>query len=505
PALPHVVVPAARRALRAMVGHLVVDATDARLGRAIARLRHDGVRLNLNLLGEAVLGEREAARRLDGTRTLLARDDVDYVSIKVSAAVAPHSPWAFDEAVADVVERLVPLYHLAATSRSPKFVNLDMEEYRDLDLTIAVFTTILDRPEFRHLEAGIVLQAYLPDSLAAMMQLQDWSAARRARGGAPIKVRVVKGANLPMERVEASLHDWPPATWGSKQQTDTHYKRLLDYAFEPDRIANVRIGVAGHNLFDVAHAWLLAGRRDVRDGVDVEMLLGMAHSQAEVVRRHVGGILLYTPVVHPGEFDVAIAYLVRRLEEGAGQDNFMSAVFALHDDESLFDREKQRFLASLADVDGTVPRPNRTQNRLVGPLEPPGPGFANTADTDPSLPANRTWGRQILGRAAASRLGVDTIASNTVRTARQLDDLLANTAAHGRGWGRRSGAERAAVLEQVAHELECRRGELVEVMVAEAGKTLDQADPEVSEAIDFARWYADRARELDTVDGARFV
>ena len=505
PALPHVVVPAARRALRAMVGHLVVDATDARLGRAIARLRHDGVRLNLNLLGEAVLGEREAARRLDGTRTLLARDDVDYVSIKVSAAVAPHSPWAFDEAVADVVERLVPLYHLAATSRSPKFVNLDMEEYRDLDLTIAVFTTILDRPEFTHLEAGIVLQAYLPDSLAAMMRLQDWSAARRARGGAPIKVRVVKGANLPMERVEASLHDWPPATWGSKQQTDTHYKRLLDYAFEPDRIANVRIGVAGHNLFDVAHAWLLAGRRDVRDGVDVEMLLGMAHSQAEVVRRHVGGILLYTPVVHPGEFDVAIAYLVRRLEEGAGQDNFMSAVFALHDDESLFDREKQRFLASLADVDGTVPRPNRTQNRLVGPLEPPGPGFANTADTDPSLPANRTWGRQILGRAAASRLGVDTIASNTVRTARQLDDLLANTAAHGRGWGRRSGAERAVVLEQVAHELECRRGELVEVMVAEAGKTLDQADPEVSEAIDFARWYADRARELDTVDGARFI
>ncbi|MFD6672794.1 proline dehydrogenase family protein [Rhodococcus zopfii] len=505
PALPHVVVPAARRALRAMVGHLVVDATDARLGRAIARLRHDGVRLNLNLLGEAVLGEREAARRLDGTRTLLARDDVDYVSIKVSAAVAPHSPWAFDEAVADVVERLVPLYHLAATSRSPKFVNLDMEEYRDLDLTIAVFTTILDRPEFTHLGAGIVLQAYLPDSLAAMMRLQDWSAARRARGGAPIKVRVVKGANLPMERVEASLHDWPLATWGSKQQTDTHYKRLLDYAFEPDRIANVRIGVAGHNLFDVAHAWLLAGRRDVRDGVDVEMLLGMAQSQAEVVRRHVGGILLYTPVVHPGEFDVAIAYLVRRLEEGAGQDNFMSAVFALHDDESLFDREKQRFLASLADVGGTVPRPNRTQNRLVGPLEPPGPGFANTADTDPSLPANRTWGRQILGRAAASRLGVDTIASNTVRTARQLDDLLANTAAHGRGWGRRSGAERAVVLEQVAHELECRRGELVEVMVAEAGKTLDQADPEVSEAIDFARWYADRARELDTVDGARFV
>ncbi len=505
PTLPHIVVPAARRALRAMVGHLVVDATDARLGRAISRLRRDGVRLNLNLLGEAVLGEREAARRLDGTRTLLARDDVDYVSIKVSAAVAPHSPWAFDEAVAGIVERLAPLYRLAATSRSPKFVNLDMEEYRDLDLTIAVFTTILDRPEFAHLEAGIVLQAYLPDSLAALMRLQDWSAARRARGGAPIKVRIVKGANLPMERVEASLHGWPLATWGSKQETDTHYKRLLDRALVPDRIANVRIGVAGHNLFDVAHAWLLAGRRGVRDGVDVEMLLGMAPGQAEVVRRHVGGVLLYTPVVHPDEFDVAIAYLVRRLEEGAGQDNFMSAVFALHDDESLFDREKERFLASLAEVDGAVPAPNRTQNRLVDPLAPPAPGFANAPDTDPSLPANRTWGRQILARAGRSRLGVDTVAAHTVHTAGHLDGLLAHAAAHGREWGARPGAERAAILERVAHELECRRGDLVEVMVAEAGKTIDQADPEVSEAIDFARWYADRARELDAVEGARFV
>ena len=66
----------------------------------------------------------------------------------------------------------------------------------------------------------------------------------------------------------------------------------------------------------------------MRDGIEFEMLLGMAQGQAEAVRADtVGSLLLYTPVVHPGEFDVAIAYLIRRLEEGASQDNFMSAVF----------------------------------------------------------------------------------------------------------------------------------------------------------------------------------
>src|SRR5690606_1705907 len=37
------------------------------------------------------------------------------------------------------------------------------------------------------------------------------------------------------------------------------------------------------------------------------------------------------------------------------------------------------------------------------------------------------------------------------------------------------------------------------------GKTIDQADPEVSEAADFANHYAAQAEELDRIDGARYV
>jgi hypothetical protein len=123
----------------------------------------------------------------------------------VSAVVAPHTPWAFDDAVADGVDALAPLYALAASTTPPTFINLDMEEYKDLDLTIAVFTRLLERPELRSYSAGIVLQTYLPDALGAMTHLQQWAAERVAGGGAPIKVRVVKGANLPMETVDAEL------------------------------------------------------------------------------------------------------------------------------------------------------------------------------------------------------------------------------------------------------------------------------------------------------------
>ncbi|MBN6191781.1 bifunctional proline dehydrogenase/L-glutamate gamma-semialdehyde dehydrogenase [Aneurinibacillus sp. BA2021] len=516
PKLPGVVVPISRRVLRAMVGHLVLDATPSKLGPAIAKLRKTGNRLNLNLLGEAVLGEREAGRRLQGTYDFLARPDVDYVSIKVSSVVSQLSMWSFDEAVADVVEKLTPLYRLAAKAEAAgkaKFINLDMEEYRDLDLTIAAFTSILDQPGLEALEAGIVLQAYLPDALGAMQRLQEWATARRAKGGAPIKVRVVKGANLAMEEVDATVHGWPLATYGTKQDSDTNYKRVLDWAMTPERLDAVRIGVAGHNLFDIAYTWLLAKARGVTDAVEYEMLLGMATGQAEAVRKDVGRLLLYTPVVNPAEFDVAIAYLVRRLEENASPENFMSAVFELASNPTLLTRERERFersLAALAADAGLpesqrVPAPHRTQNRAderpAGVTE----GFANQPDSDPALAANRAWGRDILRRSVSTTLGRDAIAAARIETEAELDAVFTAATAAAERWAALPAAERAAVLHRAGDELAARRGQLIEIMANEAGKTIAEADPEVSEAIDFAHYYAERAKDLEAVTGAEFV
>ncbi|MRJ77703.1 aldehyde dehydrogenase family protein [Aeromicrobium sp. SMF47] len=500
--LPGLVVSVARRTLRSMVGHLVVDARPQQLGRAIRKLRAGGDRLNLNLLGEAVLGDGEAARRRDGTLALLEREDVDYVSIKVSSVASQLSMWAFDESVARVVEQLMPLYERAAAGE-PTFINLDMEEYKDLDLTVAVFTRILER--FPALEAGIVLQAYLPDALGAMQELQAWAARRRADGGAAIKVRVVKGANLAMERVDATVHGWPLATWHSKRETDTNYKRVLHWALTPERTEAVRIGVAGQNLFDIAYAWLLAGDRGVRDGVDFEMLLGMDGGPADAVRADIGQLLLYTPVVHPAEFDVAISYLVRRLEENASSDNFMSAAFELSTSADLLERETRRFLESVEALDESVPGPHRVQDRSNESLTPVADRFANTPDTDPSTAANRAWARLALERSSDTELGDETVRTSTLDGEDDLEALVLDTRKAAKAWEARGTDVRAQVLHQAAAALADRRGDLISVMAAEAGKTVAEADVEVSEAIDFANYYAEAARRLDEVDGAEFV
>src|SRR5699024_7387697 len=85
-----------------------------------------------------------------------------------------------------------------------------------------------------------------------------------------------------------------------------------------------------------------------------------------------------------------------------------------------------------------------------------------------------------------------------------LESTLSGVRDAGARWGARPAVERAEVLLRAAAALEGRRAELIEVAASETGKVLAEADIEVSEAVDFARYYAAKARELDAVAGAAF-
>ncbi|WP_022872163.1 bifunctional proline dehydrogenase/L-glutamate gamma-semialdehyde dehydrogenase [Nesterenkonia alba] len=522
--LPDVVVPAARKRMRSMVGHMVVDARDKQFGKAVAKIKQQGNRLNINLLGEAVLGEEEAAKHLEDTVRLLRRDDVDYVSIKVSSIASQISMWGFEETVNYVVERLIPLYTEAATAPvGSKFINLDMEEYQDLRLTIAVFKRLLAMPQMKNYEAGIVIQAYLPDALASVMELTEFANERVDAGGAGIKIRLVKGANLAMESVHAEIHDWPRVTCESKEATDANYKLVLHWLLTPERMRGVRLGVAGHNLFDIAFAHLLGLKRGVHntegaDRLEFEMLQGMAAEQQVAVRQDVGQLLLYVPAVRPEEFDVAISYLVRRLEENAASENFMSGIFDLYPGSDVFRREEGRFRASVEtltrrlEVEGhTPPRPQHTQDRLAEEHQPlPDrstgalPEFANEPDTNPALEANQRWAEHITELAATEGWLQSQPVPPTI-TAEDIDPLVAGARQAAAEWAARPAEERARILYAAADIMAARRGRLIALAAAEVGKSIAQTDPEVSEAIDFARYYAHSALKLEHVRHARFT
>jgi RHH-type proline utilization regulon transcriptional repressor/proline dehydrogenase/delta 1-pyrroline-5-carboxylate dehydrogenase len=463
------------------------------------------VRLNLNHLGEAILGEDEAKKRLDVYLNDLKNPEIDYVSIKISTIFSQINLLSWDKTLDILADRLRELYRAA---KPKKFVNLDMEEYRDLRLTVDLFKKVLAEPEFHDFSAGIVLQAYLPDAHEYQKELTEWAMQRVKNKGSPIKIRIVKGANLGMEQFEASVKDWPQAPYTHKIDVDANYKRMVAYGCLPEHAKAVNLGIGSHNLFDIAYAMLLRAEYGVEKDVSFEMLEGMADHIRRVVQTLGKSILLYCPVATKQDFQSAIAYLIRRLDENTGPDNFLRHTFGL----KPYSREWEsqvRFFAESCERQKEAPvGPRRHQDRRKNELaiESKTP-FANESDTDFSLPQNREWLKKIVSDWGNRKFGSllpqakhqgkgfdpsrpgDVLYTYPLLDWKEVDEALKIAKEAEERWGATSIQKRCDLLGKCAQKMREHRGDFIGVMMADGGKTPLESDPEISEAIDFAEYY----------------
>ena len=335
--LPGVAMPFVKEKMQQETANVVLPAEEEHLRRHLHRRWEEGVRMNVNYLGEALLGEREAERRLKMYLEAMQRSEIEVISVKISTIYSQISALARVHSIGVLCDRMELLYRAAAKEKftrsdgteSTKFVYLDMEEYRDKEITAEVFMRTLDRPGLEQVRAGIALQAYIPDSFQTQQRITEWARERIKRRGAPVTIRIVKGANMEMERVEASIRGWPLATFDQKIDTDANYKRMLRYGMQPENLPAVRLGIASHNLFSLAYGLVLASKASVMDHVQFEMLEGMANHQRRALFELSKNVLLYAPACRQEDFINAIGYLVRRLDENTGNENFLRHAFSL--------------------------------------------------------------------------------------------------------------------------------------------------------------------------------
>ncbi len=334
---PGVALPLVKGHMQQETANVILPGDQEMLTEHLRDRTREGVRMNVNFLGEAILSEAEAARRLEQILASLQWPEVEVVSVKISTLYSQISPLARDHTVAVLCGRLERLFRAASAARFlrpdgtsvPKFVYLDMEEYRDKALTSEAFMRALDRPGLEAVTAGIALQSYIPDSFETLLPLQDWARRRVAAGGGRTTVRIVKGANMEMERVEASVLGWPQAPYRAKLETDANYKRMLHEAMKPENLAAMNVGVASHNLFDLAYGLVLAHERGAAGRAQFEMLEGMANQQRRALFEMTRNVLLYAPACEKKNFISAIGYLIRRLDENTGDENFLRHAFRL--------------------------------------------------------------------------------------------------------------------------------------------------------------------------------
>ena len=541
---PSFAVPKMIEQMRGSSSRAIIPGEAKALRAHLHRRRKQNIRMNINHLGEAVLGEDEAAKRMESYLRDMEDPDIEYISIKISTLYSQISSLAFDQTVAVLGERLTRIYRAALAnyftrndgSRVHKFVNLDMEEYRDLTITFQAFISTLEQEEFYDLSAGIVLQAYLPDAYPLQQKLTGWARQRVLGGGAPIKLRIVKGANMEMEKLESALFNWPLAPYDNKLEVDANYKRMVRYGMQPENIKAVNLGIASHNLFELAYAATLAEKNEVADFFYFEMLEGMADHVRRALQELSGDVLLYAPVATKDEFINAIAYLIRRLDENTAKENFLRYAPGLQVDSSEWNFLEESFVASCHFMDQAATGANRIQDRNteIFAMEISSlyrNGFTNEPDTDWSLAANRQWAEKIRSRWMKSAAdlpiripvvvaGIELFDDREVRESldpnqhsdqvcvarfglasnEDIDAAVRTARRDPDGWRQKSASQRHEVLARVAMELRNKRGDFLGAAAADTGKVFTETDVEVSEAVDFAEFYPFSACRYEAIE-----
>ncbi|MCD7969023.1 MAG: bifunctional proline dehydrogenase/L-glutamate gamma-semialdehyde dehydrogenase [Alistipes sp.] len=537
-----IAIPIIKRRLRKETAAVIIDEARPNLTRHLASRFDQKIGQNVNLLGEVVLGNREADNRFNHYLEALESPDINYISVKISGIYAQTHALNYNESYPELVERISSLYRKAIENpytdeygnRRPKFINLDMEEYKDTHLTMRVFKTALSKPEFRDYTAGIVIQAYMPDAWDLQTELLEFARERVAGGGAPVNMRLVKGANLEMESVVSSLRGWPNPIFPVKTEVDANYLKILDRALLPENAKVVNVGVASHNFFTIGYAYLTGQRNGTSQYMTFEMLEGMANHIWRAQSALGNHVILYTPVVKDEHFLNAVSYLVRRLDENTGPDNFLSHSFDLRPDTQAWNFLEKQFEEACALKDSLRTGPFRMQDRTA-PYIPVAPAdmMANEPDTYFDLAANQKWAESIVDQwkkpdghtpeVIPLQIGAGTVETDSRvdyrdrcqddrvvvyqmcrADAQQVGEILEIADADPAGWRESTLDDRHRILYHTANNLARMRGDLIGCMCAVTGKTITEGDVEVSEAVDYARFYSTAMREFAQLQGVRY-
>ena len=534
-------VPIIKWRLRRDTSRVIIDAARPSLTEHLATRFQQNIGQNVNLLGEVVLGDGEADKRYQSYLEALKEPDINYISVKISGIYAQTHALNYKECFPELVRRMSELYQTAIDYpytdvngvTKPKFINLDMEEYKDAHLTMKLFKDVLSLPQFKNYEAGIVVQAYLPDAEGFQSEILEFARKRVEEGGSPIKMRIVKGCNLDMENIVSDLRGWPNPVRPNKTEVDANYLHIIERGLKPENARVLHIGMASHNLFTISYAYLLSEMYQTpKDCFCFEMLEGMANHVWRAQKKLGNHVILYTPVVKKEHFLNAISYLVRRMDENTAPDNFLTHSFSLKPDTKEWKELQEQFIAAYNMKDNLNHTPTRTQDRnqpYVG--QEPRDEMLNEPDTDFDRFCNQQWVEKIFAKWKApvtppageersawgdwkpgdllpTQIGDeltynedrvkyydrsqpgDVLVCEMSRAGKgQVQQVLDIADADAGGWRNTSVEERHRMMYKAANILGQMRGDLNGSMCAITGKTIEEADVEVSEAIDYCRFY----------------
>ncbi len=489
--------------------------------KSIERLRRDRFAFTMDLLGEAVISEVEAGDYLNRYIAMMEDlsskakswgliDQIDQadgealkrvqVSVKLSAFYSqfdPLDPVKTTEKVSEPARIL-----LRKAKELGCGIHFDMEQYEFKSLTLQILKQVLTEPEFcDRTDVGITLQGYLRDSEQDLLALVEWAKQR----GKPVTVRLVKGAYWDRETIRSYQQAWALPVFSDKVSTDANYESLIQILLENYQYLYAAIG--SHNARSLAKAIAIVQTLNIPSrAFEAQCLYGMGDKFAKAIADMGYRVRVYCPF---GELIPGMSYLIRRLLENTANSSFLR----MSGSES---RSINELVASPVMTDRDF---NYKGARAVNVFD----GFVNSSDRDYAITSDREAAQTAL-QTVRNQLGktyLPIINGQAVQTEsyaesvnpanssevvgkiglasiEQADEAVKYAKTAFAGWKKLSAKQRGDILRKAADIMETQREELTAWICWEVAKPIREGDAEVSEAIDFCRYYAKEMERLES-------
>jgi RHH-type proline utilization regulon transcriptional repressor/proline dehydrogenase/delta 1-pyrroline-5-carboxylate dehydrogenase len=510
---------AVRHAVRLLGDQFVLGRT---IRDALARAQvyeQKGYRLSYDMLGEAArtqkdadtyferyMGAVDAVGQAAGPFASIYQDslyDRPGLSVKLSALHPRFEPGK--EAL--LAEELAPrLLALARAARSRGLtLTIDAEEQDRLDPTLDLFAATLTNSALDNWGGlGLAVQAYGKRAVPTLR----WLRRLAERSGKRIPVRLVKGAYWDSEvkwAQERGLADYP--VFSRKLYTDVSFLACVRLLLSDPKAFYAQF--ATHNASSIAAAHVAGGPT----AFEFQRLHGMGEAiYSEIVGAR--GIIhrpcrIYAPV---GGHEDLLAYLVRRLLENGANTSFVNrladeeapvadiirdpvevaeAELSLGAEPRLLTRPRDIYLPERKAANGMPLTQSSARLALFTAMDD---ALDDTFEAGPIIGGNTSPGGDAVRLITCPHDRRERLGKVRITTAAEANTAIERARAAQFAWNKMGGVKRAEILNAAADLYERDKPKLMAVIVREAGKTLEDAQGDVREAIDFLRYYAVQAR-----------
>ncbi|WP_251359077.1 bifunctional proline dehydrogenase/L-glutamate gamma-semialdehyde dehydrogenase PutA [Kangiella sp. TOML190] len=384
-------------------------------------------------------------------------------------------------------------------------ITIDAEEADRLELSLDIFEAVFDSDICRGWDGfGMVVQAYSKRALPVLGWLDALSKKHQRR----IPLRLVKGAYWDSEikwSQQAGLASYPVFT--RKAATDVSYLACAKFILNTE--SSFYPQFATHNAQTVFSIMQMAGER--RD-FEFQRLHGMGEVLYDLILKQYPGLRcrIYAPV---GNHKDLLPYLVRRLLENGANTSFVHQLV-----------DKNTPVIDLVEHPSIVLKayPTLHNNRIPLPpeiyaqegvrprLNSAGTNLHINSEIEPFMQKvashlNEQWHAKpiINGKELSStqeNIYCPYDQSHQIGTKHKADEkqaleALAVAQKSFIAWDMTPAEKRAEVLDTIADLFEQHKHELIALCSRDGGKTMQDSIDEVREAVDFCRYYANRARQ----------